>query len=426
MKILLVTTSRWASAARISMALSDVGCEVEALCPRNHPMLQTSAVKKHMIFHALRPLHSIERAIRKSAPAFVIPGDELTVLYLHRLHARASADIRAIIERSIGDPANYHFAHSGSDFMALAQELGVATPATAQVRDPAQIPGLAQKFGLPLILKADGTTGGTGVRILTETYGAEKVWRALRAPIGFARLMKRVLVDSDWNEILPFLRRKPRVINAQSFIPGKEANIVVACWQGEMVACISLEVASVWYPRGPSSMVRVVDNPQMAESARKIVKRLNLSGFCGFDFILDEHTGSAMMIEMNARPTQLAHLQLGDGRDLITAWVGAATGRTLRARPAITDKSLIAVFPHELHRDPSSTLQQEAFHDVPWSEPGLVLACVHKPSRLNAWHPQGHTSGNPLNRRPPQNLSGAAAIQTTEHGSSTSHRAYRG
>jgi hypothetical protein len=389
MKILLITTARWLSSARLAMALTELGCEVEALCPGDHPMLQSSAVRKHTHFHPLTPLSCIESALRRSTLEFIIPGDELAVSYLHRIHARTtSPEVRKLIERSFGDPANYPLAHSCNDLMAVAREEGVATPLTAVVPTPAEIPGLASRFGLPLILKADGTTGGQGVRVLTQTYGAEKVWRGLRAPIGIVRLLKRMIVDSDWNQVLPFLRRDTRVVNAQSFVSGSEANTVVSCWQGEVLACICLEVVNVWYPHGPSSVVRVVNNPAMAESSRKIVKRLKLSGFCGFDFIKDEHTGVPLMIEMNPRPTQLAHLQLGAGRDLVTAWVGAASGRTVHARLAVTDKDLIAVFPHELHRDPSSPMLQEAYHDVPWSEPALVLSCMKKPSKLSTWRPR--------------------------------------
>jgi Carbamoyl-phosphate synthase L chain, ATP binding domain len=369
------------------MALTDVGCEVEALCPNGHPMLRSSVIRKHLLFHPLTPLRCIERAISKSSPEFIIPGDELAVLYLHRIHARSTGETRAVIERSLGDPAHYSLAHSCNKLMAVAQEEGVATPMTAEVPSPADIPAIAARFGLPLVLKADGTSGGQGVRVLSQTYGADAVWRSLRAPISIVRLIKRVLFDSDWNQVLPFLRRDTRVINAQSMISGSEANTVVACWQGEVLACISLEVVSVWYPHGPSSVVRVINDAAMAESSRKIVKRLKLSGFCGFDFIRDEHTGVPQMIEMNPRPTQLVHLQLGENRDLVTAWVGAASGRTLRARPAVTEKNLLAIFPHELHRDPSSPMLQDAYHDVPWSEPALVLSCMKKASTFSAWRP---------------------------------------
>ena len=299
-----------------------------------------------------------------------------------------------------GDPAAYPLTHNASQLMAVAQEEGVATPATIEVPTPKDIPALASRFGLPLVLKADGTTGGTGVRILTEIHGTENIWRSLRASISPARLLKRMFVDSDWSMVLPFLRGDIRTVSAQAFISGTEANTVVACWQGEVVACVCLEVVNTWYTRGPSSVVRVVDNPAMVAAARKMVKRLNLSGFCGFDFILEEHTRTPLMIEMNARPTQLCHLQFGPGRDLITAWASAATDSSMRARPAITDKDLIAVFPHELHRDPSSPMLTTAYHDVPWSEPTLVMSCMRKPTTWGAWRPrlQGKISRVDLRR----------------------------
>ena len=400
MKILLVTTSRWASSARLAMAMTDIGCEVTALCPHSHPMLQTSVIRKHLLFQPLRPLHCIAKAIRETTPDFIVPGDELAVFHLHHLHTKASAGVRALIERSLGDPAAYPLTHNASQLMAVAQEEGVATPATIEVPTPKDIPALASRFGLPLVLKADGTTGGTGVRILTEIHGTENIWRSLRASISPARLLKRMFVDSDWSMVLPFLRGDIRTVSAQAFISGTEANTVVACWQGEVVACVCLEVVNTWYTRGPSSVVRVVDNPAMVAAARKMVKRLNLSGFCGFDFILEEHTRTPLMIEMNARPTQLCHLQFGPGRDLITAWASAATDSSMRARPAITDKDLIAVFPHELHRDPSSPMLTTAYHDVPWSEPTLVMSCMRKPTTWGAWRPrlQGKISRVDLRR----------------------------
>jgi len=79
MKILLVTTSRWASSARLAMAMTDIGCEVTALCPHSHPMLQTSVIRKHLLFQPLRPLHCIAKAIRETTPDFIVPGDELAV-----------------------------------------------------------------------------------------------------------------------------------------------------------------------------------------------------------------------------------------------------------------------------------------------------------------------------------------------------------
>jgi hypothetical protein len=52
---------------------------------------------------------------------------------------------------------------------------------------------------------------------------------------------------------------------------------------------------------------------------------LDLSGFCGFDFILDK-AGQAHFIEMNPRATPTAHLTDADGRSPPQALLAATIG----------------------------------------------------------------------------------------------------
>ena len=54
-------------------------------------------------------------------------------------------------------------------------------------------------------------------------------------------------------------------------------------------------------------MVRVIDDPVIAEAARRLVRRFGLSGFCGFDFIVSD-TGDAQLLELNPRLTPTSHL----------------------------------------------------------------------------------------------------------------------
>jgi hypothetical protein len=64
--------------------------------------------------------------------------------------------------------------------------------------------------------------------------------------------------------------------------------------------------------RGPATVVRVIDHPAMAEAARRMVRRLGLSGFSGFDFIIAE-TGEPVLLELNPRLTPTSHLLVEDG-----------------------------------------------------------------------------------------------------------------
>ena len=45
----------------------------------------------------------------------------------------------------------------------------------------------------------------------------------------------------------------------------------------------------------------------MAETARQLIRRFGLSGFCGFDFILTDD-GDAHLLEINPRVTPTCHL----------------------------------------------------------------------------------------------------------------------
>jgi hypothetical protein len=172
------------------------------------------------------------------------------------------------------------------------------------------------------------------------------------------------------------LLRQRRTINAQAFIAGREATSTVLCWQGGVLASLHFEVLHTAYSSGPATVVKLIQNTEMQEAAEKIIGRLNLSGFQGFDFVFDGSTGNPYLIEMNPRVTQAGHLTLGAGRDIPAALYGTLTGELVRPAPILTDNDTIAYFPQEWLRDPASSFLKSAYHDVPWDEPDLVRACV--------------------------------------------------
>jgi predicted ATP-grasp superfamily ATP-dependent carboligase len=198
----------------------------------------------------------------------------------------------------------------------------------------------------------------------------------LQAPPMFARMAKRVIVDQDARLVRPALSRKRSTVNAQTFVQGRDATSLIACWKGEVLAALHFEVVQKQYSGGPASVMRVISHPDMCSAAERICRRLELSGFCGFDFVLEDQTGHAHLIEMNSRPTQVGHLTLGPGRDLVAALCAASTGRALQESATITDKNTIALFPQEWVRNPQSPYLETAYHDIPWQEPALVRACV--------------------------------------------------
>jgi predicted ATP-grasp superfamily ATP-dependent carboligase len=241
--------------------------------------------------------------------------------------------------------------------------------------------------GLPVVLKTDGSASGEGVRVAATLGQAEGAFRALRAPLSFVRMAKRALVNSDLRWVRPTLERHKAVVNAQEFIGGRDATSLVACWQGKVLAGLHFEVINKQYPRGPASVMRLIENIEMVVAIQKIVRRLDLSGLCGFDFLLQGDGNTPYLIEMNPRATQVGHLTLGSGRDLPAALYSALTATAIREARSVTDNSTIALFPQELMRDPESPFLRSAYHDIPWEEPELVRACLRKIRKWTDWRP---------------------------------------
>ena len=83
--------------------------------------------------------------------------------------------------------------------------------------------------------------------------------------------------------------------------------------------------------------MRLIDHPEMAVAVEKMVRRLNLSGLLGFDFMVDAGNGDAFLIEINPRITQVGHIALGTGRDLPAALFAAMSGVSVPSAVKVTD-----------------------------------------------------------------------------------------
>jgi hypothetical protein len=211
-------------------------------------------------------------------------------------------------------------------------------------------------------------------------------FRKLQAPPLLARAAKRALIDRDKTLLWPCLLRRRSVVNAQTFVAGREATSAVLCWQGAVLASLHFEVLKKMHAAGHASVLRLIEHPEMSFAAEKIARRLNLSGLHGFDFMLEANTGNAYLIEINPRTTQVGHLALGPGHDLPAALYAALSGDPVHAAPKVTEKDTIALFPQEWMRDPASEILRSGYHDVPWEEPALVSDCISQSRTQRAWY----------------------------------------
>jgi hypothetical protein len=345
------------------MALHRAGCMVDAVCPQGHPLRKTRAVQRAYAYYGLSPRRSLARALADSQPDLIVSGDDLATRHLHNLYAaekrRGNASLGALIERSFGDPGSFPVVSARAAFMDLAAKEGVRVPATAVVRNLDELKAWIARAGLPAALKADGTSGGDGVRIVRTLAEAERAFAKLHAPPLLARALKRALLDDDNTLLWPSLARQRPVVNAQAFIAGSEATSALFCWQGSVLASLHFEVINKASSAGHATVLRLIENPEMQAAAEATTRRLRLSGIYGLDFMIESETGNAYLIEINPRATQVCHLRLGPGRDLPAALHAALCAQSAAAN---------------------------AYHDIPWEEPELVQDCVSNRQKQSGWY----------------------------------------
>jgi biotin carboxylase len=285
--------------------------------------------------------------------------------------------------------------------MKLAREEGIRVPRTEIVETVEDLKNWVKSVGFPTVLKADGTSGGDGVRLVRTSEEAQRAFRKLQTSPLLARALKRALLNQDRTLIWPSLLRHRPTVNAQAYVTGHEATSTIVCWKGAVLASLHFEVLRKCNAAGHATVVRLIENAEMSTAIEKVVRRMKLSGVCGFDFMLESSTGNAYLIEMNPRATQVGHLTLGAGRDLPAALYGAISGHPTQVAAAITENDTIALFPHEWARDPQSEFLRTGYHDVPWDTPELVHACIHRSRKQSVWYSRGDVNREVAPALPP-------------------------
>lgn len=390
--VLIGTTARWFPTARLAMALVGAGFSVDVVCPAGHPLTKLSTIRKTYPYDGLAPVLSFSDAITAAVPDLVIPGDEYAVRLVHRVYDQArrrgnsGEPVCALIERSLGPVDSFRVLAARAAVMQLAQEESVRVPRTTVVSHPDQLATICADMSFPLVLKADGTSSGEGVRIVRTLEEAHRAFRFLQSPPSAIRAAKRALIDRDMRSVMPVLLRQRNSVSAQEFIQGQDATSLVACWKGSVRASLHFEVLKKQHKNGPASVMRRIEHRELDLAISRIVSRLELSGILGFDFLLEQKSGNPYLIEVNPRPTQVGHLSLGRGRDIPAALYAAVTGTEINEAPPVTEKDTIALFPQEWVRNPQSVFLRSAYHDIPWEEPDLIRAGARKSHSWSFWY----------------------------------------
>ena len=393
--VLVATTVHWAPTTRLALTLAEAGLRVAAVAPAEHALHRMDSLshvrtcEPHSGF-----VSAVAEAITALRPAIVVPGDDRAVRGLHALHNRskhgstAERNVAKTIRRSLGDPSSFAVVDRKSRFVTFCKHEGLPHPKTITVRNRREFLQQLHADGLPQVLKLDVGSGGDCVHIVRTTCEATAAFDELAAMQGWGCVLRRGLETLSAAPLVDKLHGRGPAILSQNYVAGRLANRAMYCRDGKVLAGITVATMHVREEIGPTTVARVLDHPEVENLAARIVRRLKLSGFIGIDVVLEEGTERPWLLELNPRPTQTCHLALSDDTDLVGALAMELTGTTRRAVPHTANPydRIIALYPGELWRDPSSEYLCAPYHDIPLHEPKFIAAYAHPlPTEPLSW-----------------------------------------
>jgi glutathione synthase/RimK-type ligase-like ATP-grasp enzyme len=381
-KVLVVATQKTALASRMAIVLANVGFRVGTLTPHGNPVRKLRSVQDHFTTRTRSPLKSATQAIYRWSPDLIVCTDDFAVTSLQTLYQRtmssrnkAARYISELIDLSLGPATSFPAIRDKSTFLVRAQTEGLRCPSTIIIPAARALKHIPPDLSYPICVKADQSYGGICVRAVNREADVRATVWELQSPRSWHSMLRRLFGAICGSTTLAGMLPLRRAISLQEYIQGRPANRAVVCWKGKVLAGISVEALEVGHPHGPASVVRVIDHPEMARVADHMVEQLYLSGFVGFDFVLDSRD-QAWLIEMNPRVTQISHFSLDDGTNLAASLYRQLARTEPRPECAAINRGTIALFPNEIVRSACSKYLRSNQHDVPWSEPEFVSDVV--------------------------------------------------
>jgi hypothetical protein len=398
--VLMASAKWWPLSARLAIALVHRGCRVSALCPAGHPLTHVKGLDQVRRYRGIDSLNSLRQTLLDLRSEIVVPCDDGVVAQLHALHAQEPR-LRAVIERSLGAGESFSIVSSRYNLLTTAMELGIAVPKTVKVRGAEDLVDW-HKHETSGVLKIDGESGGNGVRVCASLDESLAAWQELSSPSSSATAWKRLAIDRDPLAWWERTHQTTREITMQRFVKGRPANSMLACRSGELLSLVSVAVIAADGPTGAAIIVQRITSEPLKEIAQRLIKPLQLSGFYGLDFMIEEKTGTPYLIEMNPRCTQLGHLEFPNQCSLAGSLVAALRGEPspLAENPVPVEK--IAFFPQALATPGAHALHTDvSYLDVPRDQPDLERELRMAPWPQRRWLAHLYHALRPLQRSTP-------------------------
>ena len=394
-RVLFVALSNDLGSERIISGMTRCGVECAVMSPPAYFCAKTAAAKRHFSIPdhhgiwlgTLFVRHRLEDAIREWRPRLILPLDDISAWLLRSLAVNPTVRpaLRNLLVESLGAPEGYSAAVNRQAFMDVATRLDVYKPAHCEDIDVETARAAAKTWGYPVVIKGEHTCGGKGIAFARDAM--ELV--ALLPSRAAARWPRRLQLSAKKSlfYLAGFGTGPVSGTMLQSFVPGVPAFCTLAAWKGLVISSACFAAEQVYpTPSGASTVVRYIENDEMDRTSAAMTAALGCSGFVSFDFMLDQKTNRAALIEMNPRGVSSTHLGALFGRDICGAFAAKLSGEPRPAPQPVQMATAVALFPKELERDPNSPYLQSPYvmHDVPEDDPALTKAYLRL---LTAVHP---------------------------------------
>jgi hypothetical protein len=373
-RVLVIATNEWPTIGQLQAALIKVGFEIAVVCPSGSPIRHIRNLNAR---YKYRSWQSIRGAIADWAPSLLVCNDDFAVRQLHRIYRQAcietdrpeSNGLIELIELSLGDYRSFATSLSKSRLIAVAQGLKIPCPSTIVVNSHQDVDRQLGRIVYPVLIKLDDSWGGRGVRLAHNQRELLHATLELSFPQNWPRLLKRLAAQGIQHLPDRWRLPLPQNISIQQYVSGRPANRAVVCWHGKVLAGISVEAVETGQQFGPTTLAKILDHAELAGAVEGIVASQALSGFLGFDFILD-HANRAWFLEMNPRATPTCHLRF-KAPSLPASLFLAVTGDQPNNDVREVSHDTIAIFPNRV----SQQSLYSYFDDVPLEEPEFIAAC---------------------------------------------------
>lgn len=397
-RVLIVGTRLSTLPAALALRLQAAGIDVGAIAPSSR-FLDTIPLDFRLRFRSGDFPQHVSRAIQEFRPDRIVPCDDYAASKLHCLQTMrcgsSDQDTADLIAASLGDPSGYDVACSRSRLLVLAAELGISVPLTFRIASAEDAAAALAATGGQVIVKTDSSYGGLGVRRASSVAEVTDFLAHASRPNSRVRAFKDTLREGN---TLAFVERRefrPPAVTAQQLIVGYPANRAVLCDRGRVLAGVTVGVREAMPNNGPASVVETIRHAQIKDDVATLVRELGLSGFHGFDFMIDGD-GRSWLLELNPRVTPAACLFAESASPLV-----AALARQMAGEDASVDDppagDVVVLFPQELQRDSSNPLLLTPAHHVPWPAAQFVRACLDDaPTRYERVRRLLHGKRDPL------------------------------